>query len=184
MKRILNSIIQKVTWKHTAFVTVLFAFLYILINFSGVGVAALLEITGGANILDFEFGYSKDEAYQMLTALNENGRTFYLTRILPIDFPFPFAYMLFYAGWIALLLKHTRAKTWCTYLLFIPLLAMLSDWIENIGIITMLVNFPHLPTWAVFLASVAGMIKTVSTIISIVIIFLLLVVFLIRKLHK
>jgi hypothetical protein len=180
----LNTIIQKITWKQTAFFTVLFAFLYILINYSGVGVAALLEITGGANILDFEFGYNKDEAYKILTALNEDGRRFYLTRILPIDFPFPFAYMLFYAGWIAFLLKYTTEKTWCKCLLFIPLLAMLSDWIENIGIITMLVNFPSLPTWAVFLASVAGIFKTVSTVISIVIIFSLLIAFLIKKLCK
>ena len=155
-----------------------------MINFSDVGVAGLLRTTGGANILDSEFGYSTDKAYQMLTALGGEGRSFYLTKILPIDFPFPFAYMLCYVGWIALLIKHSTTKKLCKYLLLAPVLAMLFDWIENVGIIAMLKHYPNLPTWAVTTASTAGMLKTIFTVSSMAIILTLLIVFLIKKMRK
>ena len=150
-----NQIIQKATWKKAALFTVIFAVFYILINYSGVGVAGLLKITG--------------------------GRSFYLTKILPLDFPFPFTYMLFYAGWIALLIKHAAHGNWCRYLLFIPVLAMLCDWMENLGIISLLNCYPDLPVCAVLLASIAGMLKAVFTICSIIVIGLLFIMFLVKN---
>jgi len=180
----LNTIIQKATWKKATVFTLLFAALYVLINFSGIGVAGLLRITDGANILDFEYGYTYDKAYNMLTALGIEGRAFYQTRILPIDFPFPFSYMLFYSGFIALLIKHIRPSKLLGYLLFIPVLAMLSDWIENIGIISMLSNYPALPDWSVSLASTMGMLKTSCTIGSIAIIVGLFITFAYQRLRR
>ena len=52
MNRIWNFVINKVTWKKAAVFTVLFAVVFMVINYSGIGVAGLLRITGGANILD------------------------------------------------------------------------------------------------------------------------------------
>ena len=183
MSEFLYKIIQKVSWKKLIILTLLFAVFYILINFSAIGVAELLRITDGANILDFEFGYTYEEAHNMLTALGTEGREFYLTRIMPLDYPFPFTYMLFYAGFIAFLLKHITSQKRYGYLLFIPLLAMLCDWIENIGIITMLNTYPNLPEWSVLLASIMGMLKTVFTIGSIIIILGLLIIFAYSKLR-
>ncbi|MCL2697704.1 MAG: hypothetical protein FWE74_06455 [Oscillospiraceae bacterium] len=167
--------------KKAVIFTVLFAIFYTVINFSGIGVTGLLKITDGANILDFEFGYSEEEAYDMLTALGEEGREFYLTKIIPLDFPFPVTYMLFYAGWIALLLKHITQSKRFKYLLLIPVLAALSDWIENIGIIAMLRSYPDLPPWAAATASFAGMIKFSLTALSIAVIIVLLFVFIYKK---
>ena len=107
MSNLLNTVIQKASWKKAVSFTALFAAFYVLINFSQIGVAGLLKITGGASILDFEFGYSSEKAYGILTALGVEGRTFYLMRILPMDFPLPLTYMLFFTGVIALLCKHT-----------------------------------------------------------------------------
>lgn len=180
----MNIFIEKMTWKKALLFTGVFVALYILINYTAIGVAGLLQITNGANILDFEFGYSTAEAYDLLTALGEQGRSFYLTRIIPIDFPFPFTYMLFYAGWIALLVKNTVPNSKAKYFLIVPILAMLFDWIENIGIIAMLRNYPSLPVWAVTTSSVSGMLKTIFTVSSIAIIAILFVVFMIRKKRK
>jgi Na+/glutamate symporter len=149
MRKSLDLIIQKATWKKAVIFSLIFVFFYILINPSGIGVAGLLKITGGANILDFEFGYTHEGAYKILTELGEKGREFYLTRIVPLDFPFPLSYMLFYAVWTALLLKHTALKKWCKYTILFSFFAMLFDWIENIGIIIMLTHYPDLPAWAV-----------------------------------
>jgi len=184
MNKFLDAIIHKASWKKAAIFTLLFATFFVLINFSGTGVAGLLRITNGANILDFEFGYTYEEAHNMLTVMGAEGREFYLTRILPIDFPFPLSYMLFYAGFTALLIKHTAPHKQCKYLLFVPLLAMICDWIENIGIITMLNSYPNLPEWSVALASIMGMLKTVFTVGSILIIAGLLIVFIFSKISK
>lgn len=179
-----NSIIQKATLPKAAFFTALFAVFYFLINYSGVGVAGLLKITDGANILDFEFGYNQEEAYQMLTALGTDGIAFYLTKILPLDFPFPFVYMLCFAGWIALLIKCITHKAWYKFLLLIPLLTMLFDWMENVGIIAMINGYPELPVWAVLFASIAGMFKTAFTIGNIIVIGLLVIILLVKKTCK
>ena len=180
----LDRIVYAASWKKTVLFTALFAILYIVINFSPIGVAGLLNITGGANILDFEFGFTYEEANRILTALGEEGRTFYLTRILPLDFPFPFSLMLACVGIIALLIKHIASEKPYRYLIFIPVLLMLFDWIENIGIIILLNNYPSLPTWAVSLASISGILKHIFTYSSIVAIGVLLSIFLYSKFRR
>ena len=149
-----------------------------------IGVAGLLKITGGASILDFEFGYSSEKAYGILTALGVEGRTFYLMRILPMDFPLPLTYMLFFTGVIALLCKHTTQIKPLRFLLFVPVFAMLFDWTENIGILAMLNSYPILPEWAASVASVFGMLKTVFTVGSLVIIVMLFLIYTYSKIRK
>ena len=167
LNNFLDIIIKKSSWKTAILFAVLFAVSFALINFSGIGVAGLLKITNGANILDFEFGYTYEKAYDMLTALGAEGRIFYLTKILPMDFLFPLTYMLFYAGFMALFIKRATQKKAYRVLLFIPVLAMLFDWIENIGIIALLKSYPNLPELAVLTASISGMLKFIFTVGSI-----------------
>ena len=191
MNKIFNLFIQKATWKKAILFSVVFISFFYLINYSAVGVSHLLKITNGVTILDFEFGYDQEKAFQILTALGIEGRLFYLTRILPLDFPFPLSYMFFYAGWIAYLIKNIyRVCNICSfsnhnklykYFLFIPVLAMMFDFIENIGILSMLINYPVLPLWAIKTASYAGMLKTIFTIGSIAIIIILICVLIIKK---
>ena len=207
MGRILNTVVQKASWKKAVLFAVLFAALYALVNFSRVGVSGLLEITGGANILDFEIGYSYEKAFAMLTALGAEGRLFYQTKMLPMDFFVPVTYMLCFAGFIALLLRQAwperawgsaseqapgkvperilgKALRYCRYLLFVPVVAMLSDWAENIGILVMLHSYPDLPAWAVFMASMSGVIKAVFISVSISVIVLLFLLFLHAQIRR
>ena len=173
-----------ITLKAALLFSAVFGALYCFINFSGFGVAGLLEITGGPNILDFQAGYSPAEAYDMLAALGAGGRAFYLGRILPVDFPFPLSYMLCFAGWIAWLLKHLEFRNRLKYLLIVPVLAMLFDWAENIGIIVMLDNYPLLPLWAVSVASVSGILKAAFTVCSIAAIVVLIIARLASRFSK
>ena len=181
MGKYFDLIIRKVTWKKAIIFSLPFVFLFALINFSGVGVAGLLKITGGANILDAEFGYTQEEALEKLTELGERGREFYLNRIVPIDFPFPFSFMLFFTVWISLLLKQIKLENLWKYTLFLPPLAMLSDWIENIGEIVMLKNYPDLPSWASFIGSISGILKIILVLMNLMTILILIIVFVIRK---
>ncbi len=113
---------------------------------------------------------------RILTALGEEGRAFHLTKIMPIDFVFSLSYMLCYLGWIVILLKRRVSQNKAGFLLIVPVLAMTFDWIENIGIINMLQNYPDLPKWAVNIASISGILKMVLIISSVVIIVILFIV--------
>ncbi|MCL2620212.1 MAG: hypothetical protein FWD97_04675 [Defluviitaleaceae bacterium] len=181
MGNFLNRFVERSTLVRSLVFTAIFAVFFLLINFSPIGVAGLLEITGGANILDFEVAFTFERAFEVLYALGEDGRHFYLTRILPLDFPFPASVMLFGMGWIGLLLKHINTKERYNLLLLPPVMFALFDWIENVGIIVMLNNFPDLPVWAVWMSSVAGVIKYVSVPITLGVIAVLFVIFCIRR---
>jgi hypothetical protein len=184
MNNILDKTIQKASWKKAILFGVLFAVLYALVNFSDIGVAGLLKITGGPNILDFETGYSYEKASGMLAALGPEGRAFYQTRIAPLDYPFPLSYMLFYTALIAVMVKQTALNNRWGYLLFVPVLAMLCDFTENIGIAFMLHNYPDLPVWAVSLSSTFGTLKMIFVVASLVVIGVLAVIFLYSKFRK
>ena len=90
MKNLIDTIIQKATWKKAILLSIPYICLQIILLMS---VANLLNITNGANILDFEFGFTYNEALKILTNLNLSGREYYHYRIIPIDFFFPFSYM-------------------------------------------------------------------------------------------
>jgi len=181
MDKYINYAINNANWKKGLVFSLIFASFYFLINFSSIGIAGLLQITGGPNILDLEFGYNNEKAYRILTDLGTNGREFHLNKIVPIDFFFPLSYMFFYAVWMGMLLKHLALNNWCKYSIFLPAFAMLCDWVENIGIIIMLKNYPNLPELAILNSSIAGMVKMISIILNWSIIAILFIVFLIKK---
>ena len=184
MNRLLNGIKQRVTWRIALLFAALFGILYLLINFSSFGVAGLLEVTGGASILDFEFGFTYEKALAMLSALGADGRSFYLRKIIPLDFLFPLSYMLCYTSLIALLIKYTSLRKPCIYLLIFPVLGMLCDWTENTGIIAMLNSYPNLHEWVVSLTSTSGIFKAVLSAGNLLIIVVLLLLVLRKRLSK
>ncbi|NLD48684.1 MAG: hypothetical protein GX660_16090 [Clostridiaceae bacterium] len=125
---------------------ILFIVMYILINGSPFGLAKLMEITGGHSILDMEMikGYSVDKAYDILTALGEEGRAFEMKYIIPLDFPFPLAYGFFFFITLTVIAKKIftgMKKPWLIGL--IALFGALCDWLENIMVIILLQNYPN-----------------------------------------
>lgn len=174
--RLLKRLIEKASLLKVILSTIAFAIMYTVINYSPIGVAGLLKITDGAKILDFEFGYSIEKAYQMLTLLGNEGRYFYLTRILPLDFPFPMASMLFYFYLTSYLLKKIDGgKSLLNLVLLFPVLCMLFDWMENICIIVMLKQYPSISlafcsfgSYMTILKSIFIYMKTIAIIILLI----------------
>lgn len=107
------------------------------------GIAALQDITGGANILDMTFTRGPGEVYAVLDALGDAGRAFDLTRIVPLDLVFPFTYMLFLSVGISWALEQWLNRNSSWFLLNLaPLVAGLADYCENAGVITLLLTYP------------------------------------------
>lgn len=184
MSKRVKCFVEKMTLKYAIVFSVLFFTAFMLINHSNLGISGLLKLTGGHNILDFEFGFDYQKAYGMLFNLGEEGRLFYLNNIIPMDFPFPLTYMLFYSSWMVVLMKKTNMNSSFLALVFVPVLAMICDWIENIGVIILLKNFPNMPLLAVRMSSISGMIKMCGIIGSIAILLMLSIISIKNKIQN
>jgi len=160
--------------------TALFIVFLVFMNGNIIGTAKLKSITGGAGILDLEFGYSVDKAYNILESQGTEGRQLYKV-MLYVDFAFPFVYMMFGVLTIGYLLKINKIKNNAVhYLIFAPVLAMLCDWTENIFILRMIGKFPEKMVVIAQLASTF----TIMKFIFIGIFFAAAVVFLIRAIFS
>jgi hypothetical protein len=149
-----------------------YVILIVLINGQPFGVAQLKEITGGVGILDLEVLYTPEQAYALLSAMGEAGRLFDLTHIVPLDLVFPFVYSLFDAVLITWLLHRwlPEESRWHR-LNVIPIIGGICDYLENIGIITMLLAWPaQLPDIARFTMA-AGFFKFTFSALAFAIIF-------------
>ena len=149
--------------------------MYYLINSSPYGLSRLMEITDGQSILDMEMmkGYSVERAYEIIDALGVAGRAFNMKYIIPLDFPFPLAYGMFYFVLITFLMKKTRnkmKKPWIVGL--VGLMAALFDWLENIMIIRLLQFYPERLEAVAKMASVFTQLKSFFIMVSMFIIFL------------
>lgn len=172
--------------RNAAILFALFISMYIVINFSPYGVSKLLEITNGHNIIDMEMdGYSRDEAYEMLEALGEEGREFNLKYIIPLDFPFPLSYGLFFFVTLTLLMKCISKESKRPWIIgIVGLLGMLFDWLENIMIYQLLINYPERLDNVAKLADVFTRLKSMFISISILLIVIGVIIVLVNKIIR
>lgn len=114
-----------------------------LVNGRPFGIAELKSITGGVGILDMEILYTPQQAYAFLSAMGEAGRSFELTRIIPLDLLVPFFYALFLSTLITWILhRWLPAESGWHRLNVVPVIGALFDYLENLGIIAMLLAYP------------------------------------------
>ncbi len=149
-------------------------FLY-LINGRPFGIAQLLEITGGATILDMTFTTGPDPVYAVLDALGPAGRAFDLTRIVPLDLVFPFTYALFLSVGISWAMSRWIAGESPWFLLNLaPVAAGAADYCENAGVITLLLTYPARLDPVAFFASSMYAIKFAFSVLSFITLFIAL----------
>lgn len=86
--------------------------------------------------LDLRFAYSSKQAYQLIEGYGEENRQIYAQGLIYLDFAYPVIYALM----VSFLLFRIKKSV---ILAQLPFLAAIADFIENIGIITMLNYFPE-----------------------------------------
>ena len=123
-------------------------------------------------------GYNRDYVNELFRTLGENGREIYLTNQLPVDMIYPLLFGLTYSLLLAYFLKKlNKLKSPFTYLCLLPIIAGIVDYLENIGIITMLNNYPDLTETTVNATNTFSVIKSTSTsifFIAVIVIFIIL----------
>ena len=106
-------------------------------------------------------GYTTEYAISLLNAIGPEGRDLYLSLQLPLDFVYPGLFIILYSLLFAWLLKKNYdLESNVYYALYIPILAGLFDYAENVLIIMMLKAYPDLGSSVVATASLATIIKS------------------------
>lgn len=145
----------------------------------------LKHLTDLAVVLPFDLrpaGYSQADAAVLLEALGEAGRQYYLTRQIPLDTLYP--------SLLALTLISTlrwRAVRFGPTLMTriggpLAILAAAFDYLENLGISTMLLTGPESDPALIKAASIATILKSALTSVAILGVIATLISILFRRL--
>ena len=136
----------------------------------------------GINLFDLSpTGYSYEYAIELLDTLGSNGRELYLYKQLPLDFIYPGLFSVscsLFLSW--LFLKSQKADSKLFYFCYVPVVAGLFDYFENILIVRILTSYPNVSEVSVSLASSMTIIKSVLTTVF----FVLLIIGLILNIKK
>lgn len=125
----------------------------------------LETLAGGLKPFDMRpGGYDFMSARQLLEALGEDGRAFYLYRQIPLDLIYPGLFALaYYLTW-----RWLASRTWPDWaalktLAWLPVYAGLADYVENGFIARMIFAYPSVTETMVATASTATILKSVLT---------------------
>lgn len=137
-----------------------------------------MEFSNGMKLLDMlPTGYNLDYVNKLFKTLGENGREIYLTNQIPVDMIYPLLFGLTYSLLLAYFLKKLgKLKSPFTYLCLLPIIAGVFDYLENIGIITMLNSFPDLTGVIVSATNTFSVIKSASTSIFFIALLVILII--------
>ncbi len=105
-------------------------------------IPTLREHSKGLEILDLQlWGYTPEYIHTLFAALGSEGRSFYLTTQLPIDIVYPFLFGISNSALLLYLFKKLEFKQY-RFVCFLPLIAALFDYLENMSIAHMLFYYP------------------------------------------
>lgn len=138
-----------------------------------------MSFSDGLKLLDMlPTGYDSDYVNNLFATLGDNGRTVYLYNQIPIDMIYPFLFGVSYCLVLGYFLnKLNKLKGAFVYLCLLPLIAGVFDYLENFGIITMLINYPHNSQNLIKITNAFTVIKSMATTVYFLVLIIILVLF-------
>ncbi len=184
MKRLIKFIEKNISGKKVLGLFILTNVVYIFML--TVTIPKTMEFSNGMKLLDMmPTGYDLNYVSELFTSLGENGRLTYLTNQIPVDMIYPLLFGLSYCLLLGFFLKKLKKlNSPCVYLCVIPIIAGIADYLENIGIITMLKNYPELKETAVYTTNIFSVIKSISTSVFFIALIVILITFGIKVLNR
>ena len=145
-----------------------------------------MVFSNGMKLLDMmPTGYDYNYVNKLFSALGVNGRETYLTSQIPVDMIYPVLFAISYGAVMAYFLKKlNKLSSPFDYLCVLPIIAGLADYIENIGIISMLNNYPDVTETAVNITTMFSVIKSITTSIFFLALVVILILFSINYFKK
>lgn len=152
-----------------------------------VTIPKLMTFSNGEPIMDMmPGGYAAPYVADLLQSLGDEGRSYYLTKQLPLDFAYPGLFAITYSLiFIYFLRQINRHDTWWRLIALLPVIAGLADYLENISIISMINQFPNVSTTLVKFSSMVSIVKaSATTIYFLFLVVLLVTVAIIKARHR
>lgn len=145
-----------------------------------------MAFSNGLKLLDMmPTGYDFNYVNKLFSTLGDIGRETYLTNQIPVDMIYPLLFGISYCLVMAYFLqKINKLHTPFIYLCLLPVIAGIADYLENLGIISMLNSYPDFTETAVQTASIFSVIKSISTTIFFVALLVVLILLGIKLLTK
>jgi len=129
---------------------------------------AHIEAVSGQIPFDMRpFGYSPSDAATLLEALGAEGREYYLSRQIPLDTLYPALIALTLSSTVCWFGRRMPNRTLVHLGVIFAVGTALFDYIENLGIVTMIYSWPDLPESLVYAASTATIAKSVITTLAV-----------------
>lgn len=140
--------------------------------------------SGGMKLLDMmPQGYDSEYVNELFNKLGEEGREAYLFNQIPVDMIYPFLFGISYSLLIAYFLnKLDKLNTSFFFLCLVPIIAGVADYLENIGIISMLNDYPDLSTTQISTTNLFTLIKSLSTTLFFLILIVIIIIVGIKRL--
>ena len=176
MNKLRKIISENLTGKKVAFLFLLTNLVYAFMLF--VTIPKTVAYSGGMKLLDMmPQGYNSEYVNELFNKLGEEGRGVYLFNQIPVDMIYPFLFGITYSLLIAYFLKKLdKLNTPFFYLCLVPLIAGIADYLENIGIITMLNDYPDLSITQISTTNIFTLIKSLSTTLFFLILIVIIIV--------
>lgn len=133
--------------------------------------------SGGMKLLDMmPQGYDSEYVNELFSKLGKEGRDVYLFNQIPVDMIYPFLFGITYSLLIAYFLKKLdKLYTSFLFLCLIPIIAGIADYLENIGIVTMLNDYPDLSAMHISTTNIFSIIKSVSTTLFFIVLIVIII---------
>jgi hypothetical protein len=131
------------------------------------------DISGGIPFDMQPFGYDRSAAVELLSALGEDGRNYYLTRQIPLDMMYPSLLALTLVS-VIMWLRSSGARTGLVQIgITLSVGAALFDYAENLGVSIMILKWPDLPHMLVQVSSLATISKSSLTVAALAMVLVL-----------
>ena len=163
MKRVRKIIDKNLAGKKVLWLFVLTNLVYAIMLI--ITIPKTMQFSNGMKLLDMmPMGYDSEYINSLFEALGEEGRQVYLYYQLPIDMIYPFLFGVSYCLLIGYFLKKiNKLNSVFFYLCFLPVIAGIADYLENLGIITMLNNYPVLSQATMNSTNIFSILKSMTT---------------------
>jgi hypothetical protein len=110
--------------------------------------------------IDMQFNYSPGWVYSVLTNYGEEGRQVYGYLLVLLDFIFPLIYSLLLASGLSAILRRLlpEGSGW-QKLSLLGLVPGMMDWLENLSILSLILNYPRQLWWLANLTNIFTLAK-------------------------
>lgn len=175
-------IASKIKWKHIILLLIMFVCMMTFMRYIAAQVKYISRETG---VLVLQLGNSVENILQTMNALGDNGRRYYLTRFLIVDYFYAIVYAAFYFCSILLLLCKNGIRKKSVYnLCLFPIIGMLFDWLENIFLRFIILNWTSRPVVLCILFVVSNLIKFLFVYLSLLLVIIGILRYFICKAKK